>query len=57
MKRLLAILLTAPAPVFASGFERPIPQPQTDAAELWFLVASVALIGALVAVHMLVRRR
>ncbi|MBW4982278.1 hypothetical protein KZZ07_06960 [Mameliella sp. CS4] len=55
MKRLLVLLLTAPLP--AAAFERPIPKPQTEAAEVWFLAASVALIAALIAVHMLVSRR
>lgn len=55
------ILLTAaallPAPLFAASFERPVPQAQTEVAEFWFLVASLALIASLVAVQMLVSRR
>ena len=54
MRRLLPLLLL-PTPAFA--FERPIPQPQTDAAEFWFLLGSLALIAALGAVHWLVARR
>ncbi|KHQ50066.1 MULTISPECIES: hypothetical protein [Mameliella] len=57
MKRLLTIALTAPAPAFAAGFDRPVPQPQTDVAEFWFLVGSIALILALAAVQWLVARR
>ncbi|ASM74451.1 MULTISPECIES: hypothetical protein [Roseobacteraceae] len=57
MKRLFAIALILPAPVFASGFERPIPQPQTETAEFWFLVGSIALVLALAAVQWLVSRR
>ncbi|WP_370285135.1 hypothetical protein [Pseudooceanicola nanhaiensis] len=57
MKRILALALTFPAPALAAGFERPIPAPQTESAEVWFLVASVALIASLVAVQMLVSRR
>jgi hypothetical protein len=57
MKRILAIALTLPAPAFATGFDRPIPQPQTDAAEFWFLMGSIALIVALAAVQILVSRR
>ena len=57
MKRLLFVAITLPCPTFAATFERPIPQPQTGTAEVWFLIASVALIGALAAVQMLVNRR
>ena len=59
MQRLIlpALALCLPAPVIAAGFERPVPQPQTDSAELWYLGASLALIAALVAVQLLVRRR
>lgn len=52
---LLAVLV--PGPALAAAFERPIPQPQTDAAEFWFFVASVALVAALGAVQILVSRR
>lgn len=57
MKRILTLLALLPAPALAASFERPIPAPQTESAELWFLVASIALIASLVAVQMLVRRR
>lgn len=54
-----AIAFTAglPALAQAQGFQRPIPQPQNATAEGWFLAASVALLLALLAVHLLVRRR
>lgn len=57
MKRLLALALILPMPGFAASFDRPIPQPQTEAAEFWYLIASIALIGALVAMQVLVSRR
>lgn len=57
MKRLIALAAILPAPVFAASFERPVPQAQTEVAEFWFLVASITMIAALVAVHMLVRHR
>lgn len=52
---LLAVML--PTGALAEAFQRPIPQPQSATAEWWFLAASVALLLALLAVHMLVRRR
>lgn len=55
--RYLLPLLLVPAPALAAAFERPVPQPQTDAAELWFAIASVALILSLGAVQWLVARR
>lgn len=57
MKRLLALAAILPAPALAAGFDRPIPQPQTETAEFWFLVGSIALIVALAAVQWLVSRR
>ncbi|GGL96773.1 MULTISPECIES: hypothetical protein [Rhodobacterales] len=61
MKRILTITpylaLTLPTTALAEAFDRPIPQPQTEAAEFWFFVGSVALILSLVAVQMLVSRR
>ena len=55
---LIAVILsTLPFCAVAEAFQRPIPQAQSATAEGWFLVASVALVLALVAVHMLVRRR
>lgn len=58
MYRLIALLaLFLPSAALAEAFQRPIPQPQSATAEGWFLAASVALLAALFAVHMLVRRR
>ncbi|MCD9146616.1 hypothetical protein [Pseudophaeobacter flagellatus] len=47
----------APLAALAEAFERPIPQPQTDVAEFWFLMASILLIAALVSVHIVLKRR
>ena len=55
MRYLLPILTLLP--MSAAAFERPVPQPQTDAAELWFAIASVCLILSLGAVQWLVARR
>ena len=57
MKSIRAVALTLPSTAIAEAFDRPIPQPQTDTAEFWFFVGSIALILALVAVQMLVSRR
>jgi hypothetical protein len=61
MKRILTVTqylaLTLPTSALAEAFDRPIPQPQTEAAEFWFFVGSVALMMSLVAVQMLVSRR
>lgn len=58
MYRIFALLLLfLPTGLLAETFQRPIPQPQTATAEGWFFAASVALLLALLAVHMLVRRR
>lgn len=51
----LASLLATP--LFAEGFDRPIPQAQSATAEFWFGLASLALILALVLVQKLVRRQ
>uniref|UniRef100_UPI004047458B protein NnrT n=1 Tax=Yoonia sp. TaxID=2212373 RepID=UPI004047458B len=45
------------SPAFAEAFDRPIPQAQSATAEYWFGMASLALIIALVAVHLSVRRK
>jgi len=58
MRRLilpLACFLAAPA--LAENFDRPIPQAQSATAELWFALACVALVAALVVVQRLVARR
>ena len=57
MIRRLALIAMLPTAALAETFQRPIPQPQSATAELWFALASLGLIIALVAVHLLVRRR
>ncbi|MFC4215955.1 hypothetical protein [Pseudophaeobacter arcticus] len=59
MKRLFLAtpFVFLPAVVFANGFDRPIPQPQSAAAEFWFFLASLTLIAALAAVGWLVSKR
>ncbi|MDO5756523.1 MAG: hypothetical protein Q4P24_03260 [Rhodobacterales bacterium] len=58
MTRIFAILaLILPTGALAEAFQRPIPQAQSATAEWWFLAASLGLLVALVAVHVLVRRR
>ncbi|MFX0545366.1 protein NnrT [Roseovarius sp. S1116L3] len=54
---LIALFAMLPAPLLASSFDRPIPQAQSATAELWFAVASLALIAALALVARLVARR
>lgn len=46
-----------PVPALAEAFDRPTPQAQSATAEFWFVVASLTLIAALVAVARLVARR
>ncbi len=58
MKRLTAIVLfLAATPAFAADFDRPLPQAQSATAELWFALASLIFVAALVAVQRLVARR
>jgi|GEM_PF-1513992 len=61
MKRFFALSLPFalgfPLQGLAKALERPIPQPQTHEAELWFFIASLALIASLAAVQVLVNRR
>lgn len=45
------------APVLAEPFDRPIPQPQSATAEVWFALGSIGLIVALIAVQRLVARK
>ena len=52
---LITFILASPA--IAEGFDRPIPQPQSATAEVWFAMASITLLAALWAVHRLVMRR
>ena len=49
--------LAVPFKAFAASFDRPIPQPQSATAEVWFAFASLALIAALLVVARLVARR
>ena len=53
---ILFVLSLCCSPI-AAGFERPIPQPRSEAVELWFALASLMLCIALYAVHRLVKRR
>lgn len=55
--KLLPLLLLLPTSALAAAFERPVPQPQPVQAEVWFAVASLALILSLGAVQWLVARR
>ena len=56
--RILAVILSVTAmPVWAEAFDRPVPQAQSATAEFWFAVSSLALVAALVLVHLLVARR
>ncbi len=58
MKRLLVLCAAwVLLPSIAAAFDRPIPQAQSATAEVWFAVASLALIAALVLVARLVSRR
>lgn len=57
MRYLFTLLLLLASPVWASSFDRPIPQAQSATAEMWFAVASLVLIGALWLVHHLVMRK
>ena len=54
---ILGTLLFAPHLAAAEPYVRPIPQPQSATAELWFFAASLALICALWIVHKLVSQR
>ncbi|WP_299560380.1 protein NnrT [uncultured Sulfitobacter sp.] len=51
------IVMILASPTWAGSFDRPIPQAQSATAELWFAVASLALIAALWLVHHLVMRK
>jgi hypothetical protein len=57
MRPLALIPMLLASPAFAEAFDRPIPQAQSATAEYWFGMASLALIIALVAVHLSVRRK
>lgn len=51
----LFVLLASPA--IADAFQRPTPQAQTDTAEFWYLVASIAFVASLALMQWLVVRR
>ncbi len=53
---LMAVICAISSAAFAETFERPIPQPQSATAEIWFGLGSIALIAALVVVQRLVAR-
>ena len=56
--RLIALIpLVFASPVFVDAYDRPIPQAQSAMAEIWFGIASLALIAALALVNHLVRRK
>lgn len=58
MKCLLTLSAFAmPFSALASSFDRPIPQAQSATAEIWFAVASFALIAALALVARMVAKR
>ncbi len=57
LKALSAVALFFPALALAEAYNRPVPLPQSATAEWWFFAASVGLVLALLAVHLLVRRR
>jgi hypothetical protein len=57
MPRLLFLLTLLPSAAFAEVFQRPVPQPQTAAAELSYFIASILMILMLAAAGWLVKRR
>ncbi|MCX7566156.1 protein NnrT [Sulfitobacter sp. F26169L] len=57
MRYLTPFLMVIASPVWAAGFERPIPQAQSATAEMWFALASIMLIAALALVNYLVMRK
>lgn len=56
MRLFLLFPLLWATPLWAD-FDRPIPQAQSATAEVWFALASLALIAALGLVHYLVMRK
>jgi hypothetical protein len=54
---ILMLSILTPAACWAEAFQRPIPQPQTEQAEIAYLVASLIFLAALIGVQMLVNRR
>ncbi|MGB7244673.1 MAG: hypothetical protein WBC93_21610 [Sulfitobacter sp.] len=58
MRHVLPLVIIAlSGPACSESFDRPIPQAQSATAEVWFLVASLAMIAALYGVHYLVHRK
>ncbi|WP_084863847.1 protein NnrT [Salibaculum halophilum] len=58
MRRLMPLLPALLAsPALAEEFDRPIPQAQSATAELWYALACLALVVAMIAVQRLVARR
>ncbi|AEV39051.1 hypothetical protein PSE_4549 [Pseudovibrio sp. FO-BEG1] len=53
----MAGLLPLSAMSAVSGYQRPVPQPQSATAELWFLLATVMLVVSLYVVHRVVKGR
>ncbi len=53
----VAGLLPLSAMAALSGYQRPVPQPQSATAELWFLLATIMLVVSLFVVHLVVKRR
>ncbi len=53
----VAGLLPLSAMAAISGYQRPVPQPQSATAELWFALATVMLVVSLYIVHVVVKRR
>lgn len=57
MRILTAVMATlAASPVLAEAYERPIPQPQSATAELWFGLSALVFLAALYFVHRTVSR-
>lgn len=54
---IMTLAVIAPTSTFAKSFDRPLPQAQTATAEFWFLIASLSLVAALVAVSWMVNRK
>ncbi len=59
MRSLITLILASltTSPVLAEGFDRPIPQAQSATAELWYALACLALVAAMIVVQRLVSRR
>lgn len=54
MRMIALIPILFASPVLAEAYNRPIPQAQSATAEIWFAIASLALIAALALVNHLV---